>query len=372
MMAAGRWHMRQRRHAIFLTIAGVAGLMAMGPAFGRIGTVRAADGSGSIPMESSDQQFLDGLLQRHLYRLADSYCQMQWSDSGLPHASLVDLASGWIRTCTLQALDLPEVERGPWWEKAETIEREFQQRAPELARGLLVRLQLALCQLAHVEGTAELALHDFAGGDVGADGSVSPARANSLQTLRDLLRKSTRHMLRVEESVNELLAAKYERRSRPRGSEGWTIRQLESLRRGLALDLARARRLQASLYPAGSGDRANALDLALGRLRNLAQSTPVDAEGWQARIEMLVCYRMLGQVGQAEKLLDWWDNPSAPRTKARLLAERMLLMVARKELDPKELEPKELGAGSYEQAFRMAGQLLETKAEWREPETDSK
>ena len=272
---------------------------------------------------------------------AEAEHQQQWQREDLTASEVVALACRWIRTCTQCALEAPPTQREAWWQKATEIATQLDRRMPEAPRRLLVDVQLALAEFARGDLLREEAGRQIALPEIG------PAR--------DALRSAIRQLEQTDAAAQRLLRSLYNRPTRKPADGQWTTRQLESLRRNLTLQLARALRSQALCYPGGSADRINALDRALVRLRDLIGRSEKDQLTWQARFETLVCLRQMGQPGVAARRLAKWDEDCPPAMRSRLAAERLRILLAQ---------------GHIGQALAQATAMRTTGPEPRDPEAD--
>ncbi len=144
--------------------------------------------------------------------------------------------------------------------------------------------------------------------------------------LREQFRMAILQIREIEGKLADLLRQAYQQKPSQRDKNDWTVRELESLARNLKLQLARAYRNQALCYPVASPDRINALSLALKQLPEIITLPLDDASVWQARIEQVVCLRLLKKHSQATRLLKHWQSASPPANIASRLADEMLFL----------------------------------------------
>ncbi len=144
-----------------------------------------------------------------------------------------------------------------------------------------------------------------------------------LAAVRKEFRSAIAQFLALETPLADLLRQAYQLRPSQRGKNDWTPRELESLVRNLKVQLARAYRNQALCYPAGSADRVNALSLALEQLGELV-TLPLDvASVWQARLEQIVCLRLLKRTSEAKQQIVRWQKASPSAGIALQLADEL-------------------------------------------------
>lgn len=148
-------------------------------------------------------------------------------------------------------------------------------------------------------------------------------RGQQLAAVRKEFRLAIAQFHAVETQQADLLRQAYQQRPSQRGEDDWTPRELESLARNLKVQLARAYRNQALCYAAGSADRVNALGQALEQLGEVV-TLPLDAASvWQARIEQIVCLRLLKKKSNAEQLIVRWQKASPPKDIVLRLADEL-------------------------------------------------
>lgn len=306
----------------------------------------SAEGTGAADFhsaETADARFLQGLSARHLDALVDAYGRQRWTDPNLTDRQRTDLTVAWIRALTGRALASPPAQRAASWRQAAKLAADFQRRAANAPRGLLVAMQLALAQTA--QGEAALQATE-------SINQTASARTAVLET-HGALRAALTQFERINERIEARLARAY--KQGPGSADGWSVAELESLRRNVSLQRAHALRLQALSYPAGSPDRVNSLTRALERLPELTAIEGAESVRGQARIEMLFCLRLLGRLEQAARLLSKWKKDSPPSLRPRLTAEQLNLLLARQQPD---------------QALACARALLGQAADSRTAETD--
>jgi len=148
-------------------------------------------------------------------------------------------------------------------------------------------------------------------------------RGQPLAALRKEFRSAIAQFHTLEKQQADLLRQAYPLRPSQRGENDWTPLELESLARNLKGQLARAYRNQALCYPAGSADRVNALGQALEQLGEVV-TLPLDAASvWQARIEQIVCLRLLKKRTEAEQQIVRWQKASPPQDIVLRLADEL-------------------------------------------------
>ncbi len=151
-------------------------------------------------------------------------------------------------------------------------------------------------------------------------------QGGQLQVVRGQFRLAISQFRKIEKKLAILLQEAYQQKPSQRDKNDWTVRELESLARHLKVQLARAYRNQALCYADRSADRMNALHLALEPLRDVVMLQLDDASVWQARVEQIVCLRLLKKHAQAAKLIEHWLGASPPaHIASRLASEKIHL-----------------------------------------------
>ncbi|MCH8840329.1 MAG: hypothetical protein IH831_06560, partial [Planctomycetes bacterium] len=138
--------------------------------------------------------------------------------------------------------------------------------------------------------------------------------------------------------------------------QDWKTAELESLRRTLLVETARGFRLQALSFPVASPDRINALTLALEKLQAVTGLANLEPIVWRARVEQLVCLRLLQRIGEARSKIDEWHEARPPaEITSRLAGESLQL---------------DLAAGEVRRALARAEAMLRDEKNTPVAETD--
>lgn len=273
----------------------------------------------AAPAQRMDEQFVTGLRARRLFRLAERYCQEQVQRGDLSERQRANLLIELARTYGEHALHAAPEERAALWNEAHQVIADYQQAFPDSPALPLVRLQDALTWLAQ----GELARQEA---EVGA------GDAQLLEEARGALRKAASGLEEVAETLEVALRNQARRGSREQ--EELSAEELASLEKNVDYQLARAYRNQAESYPPGSPDRANSLTQALEQLERLAQLSVADEMVWRARIDEVVCYRLLGDVQRATAALARLVAAEPPPKIAfEAQAEKIRLLLAAQRLD---------------------------------------
>ena len=153
---------------------------------------------------------------------------------------------------------------------------------------------------------------------------LSASQETKLEAARQQCRQAISQLVAIETKLRELLRETYRIRPSQRAKNSWTLRELESLARNLKVQLARGYRNQALSYPKDSVDRLNSLSLALQQLPEVTMQPLDDASVWRARVEQIVCLRLINRPADATGLITRWQAESPPADIAsRLQGERL-------------------------------------------------
>lgn len=284
----------------------------------------AVPGTSWAEDRSSDQRFLEGLRERRLFALAESYCAGRLDDPQLADARRAELVIERSLTLAEWAVNSAPDEREPLWQRALAATEDFAQKHPDDRRLLLVRLQGALGLLARGELAREEA-------PLVAQGETL------LKQARTSLGAAIRSLQQLGEEVED--------RSRAgnrsgRGAAGrddgdrLTVYQLASLGDNIRYQLARAYRNRAQCYPADSADWASSLTRAVDTLDPLAKQDTTHPLAWKSRIDEIVCYRLLADLATAQRRLEALASASPPPAVAvRARAEGIRLALAANRLN---------------------------------------
>jgi hypothetical protein len=272
--------------------------------------------------ESSDGRFVQGLRERQLFRLAESFCEKRLADVKLPLPQRADLVVHLSQTYVDHARSLPPDQADALWGKAFAATDDFARQFPQTGWRIVVRMQGALVLLARGELWRQRSE---------VTGDAARLISESQGYLRTAIKLLKGH-------ADELASLLRDHRDTP--SEPTRI-ELLSLERNLKFHLARAYRNQALCYADESPDRDNALRQALELSSALAGLGVGDPLAWQGRLEEILCLRLMKQYVAAERR--WADLDSQrppPEIALRAQAERIRL---------------HLGQGRVDEAVKQAG-----------------
>ena len=271
-------------------------------------------GSGGAAAEPSEQRFVQELVTRRLFELAELQCRNLLADERLASRERAGWTVELIRILGQHAANSNATERPARWQAAHDVAREFLAAYGQHPRRELVEVQDALTLLA--EG--ELARLES---EVAADPEEALARA------RDTVRSATRQLEAIDKHLTEQIARAG---GATRPADALSADELFSLQNNVRFQLARAFRNQALCYPGDSDDRVAALSLAVDRLNaTLTQLQAGDTLAWQVYLNLAACYRLLDKVDQAQRMLTSPLEETAPvPVRLEAFSEQARLIIA--------------------------------------------
>jgi hypothetical protein len=272
----------------------------------------------SVESGRVEETFLAGLRARRLFSLAERHCNQQLGETGLSEPTRIDFAVELARTLSEHALHEDRAGRNTLWQQAVEAVRAPGLDAVKGSRRLLLEGQQALVHLTHGEvARQEVELAGSHDGFYEVPRGELRAAVSQLQTT-------------LKEVSRELRQASPTQRA---GDDDLSSGELTALERNLQYQLARAFRNQGESYPEKSPDRANSLRQAVELLQPLT-SADQDATAWSARLDEIVCLRLLEDFDAAgEKIHKTTQmNPPSAMTLA-VHAEEIRLLLDLDQLD---------------------------------------
>lgn len=268
--------------------------------------------------EATDAQFLDGLRQRQLFKLAEKYCADRLAGLPSDHTARAELTNELIRTYAMHAANAKPGERDVLWKTARKAADDLIKQRPPHPRAIFVRLQDALTPLAQ----GELGRQEFEAGALAED---------EVEPIRQALREATSLLAAIDKELTRDVPLR--RRTPPRGGEP-TGDELFALQQHVQQQLARAQRNRALLFAAGSDDRLSQLIAAVETLQKpLAQLAPDDPLLPAMQLDLAECQRLLGKLDQAGELAWSLDRDDVtPLLRLRARAEQIRVAVAQKDV----------------------------------------
>ena len=262
-----------------------------------------------------DAHFLDGLRQRRLYSLAESYCRRRLAEADVAEPDLADarrirLITELSRCYAERALHSQGADRNKDWARAIAVIDDWSQQYEQDSRYLVARVQQSLVVLAR----GELARQETE--DQSED-------ARDWEPVRSHLRQSVAQLETVQSAVAREMRAPLTAPAQLANHE------LASLQANVQYQLSRAYRNRALTYAPVSADRISDLTLSLEQLRPLAQMSADPSIGWASKLDEIKCYRALGDLSHAAELAaSLLSENNGPQRRLQVEAERIRLALA--------------------------------------------
>ncbi len=257
-----------------------------------------------------DIQVVEGLRQRRMFDLASQLVQKKLSDSEINPTHQVQLQLELIRTLVAQAIATPLAERAAIWQQVAQTINEFRVANEDHPRQILIEVQQALTH----QTRGNLLVQEIAA-EMGG-----PAEKD--QALLEL-RNASRQIKQIESEIDRMLP---EQRGRRLGDHELSGEQLLNLRRNMGFQEARTLLIKAQLYaPDDRLNRLDTLNLVSRRLEEvLNQSNPDQPLWWQAQINEMKCYTLLGNHAAADSVLRELPLKRLPASQAAPLLEQKI------------------------------------------------
>ncbi|REJ69488.1 MAG: hypothetical protein DWQ31_04490 [Planctomycetota bacterium] len=262
-------------------------------------------------LSAVDQQFIDGLLARELFSLAETFCQRELAREDLGPRRRAELTVELARTHALRARQMPAATRDAAWQRVFDLLRDAradQAKSPFL---YLVRRQHALVYFARGELIRQ-------------EAEVLTTAQPNRERARVDLRQAIAELKRLLADLSLEIATRS--RAARESETKLALNELRNLRARVRFHLAEALVSQGMTYARGSNDRTNSIMQARDEFRTLAErDEPVD---WASRLALARCDRMLQKYPEALKRLAMLQSKVPPSVAAAARLER-----ARVELD---------------------------------------
>ena len=257
---------------------------------------------------SPDVQYLNGLLSRRLFTLAEAHCRRELAKTSLSSRRRAELHVDLSRTFAEKALQQASRDRNPLWQRAHQVIDDFSQANGSHPYLPLVRRQQALVHYAQAKLTLEEA-----------------QVVRNREPLIELARASLRQSITILTAIDKKIVAELIKRSRRALEDtAFTTDELRILQKDIRRRLAAALLQQGISYPPRSPDRVHALTQAYEQYSPLAAAEePVD---WDARVELIQVLRLLGDEATIKESIQLWqaaELPSKTRTRFKLELARL-------------------------------------------------
>lgn len=267
--------------------------------------------SSAQTLESTESRFLDGLRERRLFELAESHCRRQLAEAYVGKRRRTEATVELSRTLLEWALYSKPPQRDERFAAAlKTLDELRFDAADEPWRTPL-----------HVQrGVAELVWGEL----LREEAQTLNAPESALAPARDHLSRAVTALRQALKEIDSQLQAAARTGAPTNKPDELSPAEWAALKRNAEYQLARAYRNQGETYPSRSADRTASLDQALETLDHLARSETTDSLTWQARLDEVVCRRLLGDLDGAERMLVLIDEQKPPANVAdRARAQRI-------------------------------------------------
>ncbi len=278
-----------------------------------LSTAQAQSSLRPIEKTSPDQKFLQELLNRGLFRLAELHCRNRLSLETISPAVQAELTLELIRVLQEKALCVPAPEKKELNLQIKNLYEDFRKSNADCPWLPVVDFQYAagvFAQARRAEMEARFALEP----------------EKKIVEAQELVRDAIQRFLAVDSSREKAVLAlaqegtvpgkrsgksgkKQDERNESFSSsifsdDGLSLWELESLKNQIQLQLLLAYELQATTYPEGSLDRMTSLKEALSRAGNLTLVSTGSSVYWNARLEEIRCLRIQKDFETTEKRLE--------------------------------------------------------------------
>lgn len=275
-----------------------------------------------ISADEADERFLEGLRQRRLFVLGETFCRDRFAAGAMPLPDATRLTVERLRNLAEQAAHARPAERPRIVAQARQVAQEFVQARPTSSQSFLVRTQDALTSLA----MGELARQEA---------EVAGAQDAAIENAKQLLREAAKALEQVEKELTQAIAT---RARKPAPEDELSLEELTNLAHHVRFQQARTLRNQGLCYADGHVDRVAALALSAEQLEKVrTQIAPDDPLGWRIRLDRSVCLRLLGKTEEARELVTAETFATAPAPfPLAATAERLRLLLAEPNLPAAE------------------------------------
>ncbi len=277
----------------------------------------------SVADRDRDQRFLKGLVERRMFRLAETFCaERRDAMTNSPSASAE--WTGWfIGTLAEHALQTENDDRDELWERIDRLSTEFYAVSADNPWLPLVRYQTAQASLVR----AELAVVP-----------VELGLADSANAFGQLAVASKRLEEAEEDVARRLRRATRGPRTKSSALDGPSPAELRGLQARLFDATGRGLLLRARIETPGSPDQLNSCIRAIDYLEKVSPRDVSDTLWDQVRIHLLTALRLKGDFATAESRLDRFLEADVSATfQLMARAEQIRLAIAQDDGDRAQL-----------------------------------
>ena len=294
-----------------------------------VSPVKDDDAFGRFRPRPYDEIFLNELLNRGLFRLAQKHCEERLAHAeDVPPAQLAEWYVELIRVLSERALLTNGPEQATLWQQVEKLRDDYAKAHPDSPWQVLLDYQWAVGQLSRGEQLVLLAED--------ASGSATDAENGKMQAARKVLRHVIEQLETLAETLqNTTSTATARPRSKSKKSEdtalssdGLTLWEAVLLQDKIRFQLLRAFQIQGETYPPQSVDRTNAIQQALQQVKTLSVLPSDSPLLLNVRLNEITCLRLLEDVTQAKKRIETMELHTLPKQASlRLTAEKIQLAI---------------------------------------------
>lgn len=290
-----------------------------------------------VQAQTQDVQFTEGLRQRRLFVLAESFAGERLASSGIAPLDRAELLIELLRTYGEHALHSPPIERPQLWAEAARRSAEFRRKYKTNPRVFLVQFQAALGLLAQ----GQLARQEAQVGGSETE-AMNAARAQTRRAIREF-----------ETLLNDVERAIPQRRQSSGEAGELSADELFSLKNNVLLQLGEAYENQSLCYKPQSDDRIASLTVALEHLAESIKQLPAGHPlTLDVRLQQAVCMRLRGDLPHSERLLASLVNAETPiGIRQQATAELVRIRLAQNKATTAREVLKRAGSGHPELDF---------------------
>ncbi|MDO4550290.1 MAG: tetratricopeptide repeat protein [Planctomycetia bacterium] len=312
--------------------------------------------------DSPDRIFLDALLEKGLFRLAEIHCQQRMKSPECSAELQAELTMEWMRVIMEHSLISSEKEQSELREQAEKILTDFRQTHASSPWLPVVEYQWSICLLAAAERKC-------------LEGQMEGEHSAKLEESRVLLRQVIKLLKTLDKTLENIpMDAPTKKKSSGKNKtftkawhapeerfsqEGLSVWECISLRNNIQYHLLLALKCQGESYPSGSNDRIHSLQQALTQVQFLIGISRGSSLKWKIDLAEIACLRLLGLDSEAKnKLREIEKLPMTDSVRREFLAEKLRTILATDDLKSahelwkQEFSPEEIGkSGTLDCAF---------------------
>ncbi len=259
---------------------------------------------GVLQASTPDERFLNGLLDRRLFGLAQRYCREELARDDLSEFRQAELVSHLARALAEEARGQPLEQAEDTWQQALDVTERFLAEYPEHAYRPLVLARAGIVQRARAELLVVRA-------------EVARRPDELLQQAQALLRDCLKRLQDAEQALTQADA------------QHWNETQRYALQTHLLHERSQAYRIRGRSYPPDSADRSDALNQAQDALQDLARRSTDEPYTWTARLDLVEVLRLQHRRDEAQRLLTAYRQdetlPPSGAVRLRTLAVRLAL-----------------------------------------------